>query len=183
MSADESRLTKAERADLQRAARLNAKVARNGVAAREAELRAMVEEQLAAMYPPKDPRWSAIREAAEAAVGAADEQIRLACVEAGIPEEFRPSMHAQWAYRGENASKTRRTELRAVARAQIEARGRAARNEIDRAEAATVIRILADGLRSEAAAEALASIPSPDDLMPPLHLAEIEAAHKSGGVE
>lgn len=172
---DTAKLTKSERADLLKVARMNARVAKSGIAAREAELLAEFESQLAATYPANDPRWAAIVSEAERAVAEADAAVARACREAGLREEFRPRLGSYWHARGENGIGSRRAELRKAAGAAIAAAGKAARLQIERAEAEVCTSILADGLRSESAAEALASIPTPDALMPPLRLAEIEA--------
>ena len=68
MSADDvPQLTRAERGDLAKVARMRARVAKADVAAREAELAAQLEAELSAVYPAKDPRWADLKEAADAA--------------------------------------------------------------------------------------------------------------------
>lgn len=171
---DVATLTRAERTDLLKVARMNARVAKSGIAAREAELMAEFESQLAAQYPANDPRWSAIVSEAERAVATADAAVREACRKAGIREEFRPRLDIHWYSRGENGVASRRNELRKVAQAAISAAGKAAKLQIERTEADVCTSILSDGLRSEAAAAALSSIPTPEQLMPTLRLAEVE---------
>lgn len=174
MSADDvPQLTRAERGDLAKVARMRARVAKSDVAAREAELAAQLEADLSAVYPAKDPRWADLKEAADAAAKAADEELRRRCIAAGIPEEFRPSLGVWWSGRGENGTAKRRAELRTLGRAQIAALGKRAKVEIERTEA--------DVLRSDAARAALADIPTPETLMPPLVLVELEAALPSKG--
>lgn len=178
---DTAKLTKSERADLLKVARMNARVAKAGIAAREAELLAEFESQLAATYPANDPRWAAIVAEAERAVAEADAAVARACRDAGLREEFRPRLISYWQSRGENGMGARRAELRKAAGAAIAAAGKTARLQIERAEAEVCTSILADGLRSEAAAEALASIPTPEALMPTLRLAEVEASTRRDG--
>ena len=180
-AANVPQLTRAERGDLAKVARMRARVAKSDVAAREAELAAQLEADLSAVYPAKDSRWADLKEAADAAAKAADEELRRRCIAAGIPEEFRPSLGVWWAGRGENGTAKRRAELRTLGRAQIAALGKRAKVEIERTEADVCTRILADGLRSDAARAALADIPTPETLMPPLVLVELEAALPSKG--
>jgi|GEM_PF-1312562 len=169
-------LSKAERTDLQKVARLRARVARNQIATREAELVAQMESELSAIYPPNDPRWAEIAKAADAAVQSADEKVAAICEEMGIPAEFRPGLHIGWHSRGENATASRRAELRRLGAAQIQAAGKLAKSTIDRAELAALTEIIADGLTSEAAQRFLAAIPTPDELMAAPAVSELERA-------
>ncbi len=168
-------LTKAERADLQKVARLRARVARSAIGTREAELVAQMEAELSATYPQNDPRWDDIAKAAREAVASADSQIARLCTEAGIPAEFRPGMNVYWSGRGENGSRDRRAELRKLGTAEIQAAGLTARAAIDRAELGALERIVSDGLTSEAAQRCLASIPTADELMAAPAVSELEA--------
>jgi hypothetical protein len=176
-------LTRTERADLQKVARLRARVARNQIGAREADLVAQMEAELSAIYPPNDPRWADITAEADEAVKAADARVAEACRVAGIPEEFRPSIGMGWRGRGANGSAERRSELRALGKAQITAAGKSAKSEIDHSELAALTAILADGLTSEAAQRFLASIPTPDELMQAPRVVELEQAREAENVD
>lgn len=170
------KLTRAERDDLVRVARLRAKVARSSIAAREAELLAEVEEQLSEAYRFDDDAWQDLTATAEDAVRRADAEVAARCAELGIPERFRPSLRVLWFGRGENASAERRTELRRRAQARIAANGKAAKLAIERREAEVLVELYADGLTSDAAAQWLQTIPTPVQLMPSVALAELENA-------
>lgn len=170
------RLTRAERDDLVRVARLRAKVARSSIAVREAELLAEVEEQLSEVYRVDDDAWADLTTTAEDAVRRADAEVAVRCAELGIPERFRPYLRLSWYGRGESASAERRTELRRRAQARIAADGKAAKLAIERREAEVLVELYADGLTSDAAAQWLQSIPSPAELMPSVALAELENA-------
>ncbi len=173
-------LTRAERTDLQKIARLRARVARSQIVAREAELAAQMETELSAIYPANDPRWDDITAEANEAIKAADARVAQACRDSGIPEEFRPSLDLYWSGRGENASSKRRSELRALGKAQIDAAGKNAKSEIDSSELAALTAIVADGLTSVAAQRFLAAIPTPDELMSAPRIAELEREREIG---
>lgn len=168
-------ISRRDREELQKIARLRAKVAKDGVATREAQLRAEVEEQLSAAYRFDDAVWSDITSAAKAAVEAADDTIAARCRELGVPARFRPMLTIGWYTRGENAAADRRAELRRLADRRITAAGKQAKTAIDRRTAGVLTELIAGGLETEEARAALESIPTPDELMPPVHIAELEA--------
>jgi hypothetical protein len=172
----EQAISKSERDDLARVIRLRAKVAREAVAQRESEQLAGVEEQLAARYRADHKLWADITAEAEDAVNKADAQIAKICREHGIPEEFRPSLHLNWYGRGENAEKDRRAELRKVAQARIAATGKAAKTAIGAKEADLLTAVIRGGLTSNEARALLESLPSVEQLMPPIALHELESA-------
>ena len=176
-------LTRTESADLQKVARLRARVARNQIGAREADLVAQMEAELSAKYPPNDPRWADITAEAGKLIADVDARIAERCRESGIPEEFRPGINLMWSCRGENATSSRRAELRALGKAQIAAAGKNAKNEIDRSELAALTAIVADGLGSEAAHRFLAAIPTPDELMQAPRIVELEEARETEKVD
>lgn len=68
-------MTRRDREDLIRVARLRAKVAKAGVADQEARLLADVEQQLSAKYKLDDAVWADLTTAAQAAVADADQQV------------------------------------------------------------------------------------------------------------
>ncbi len=169
--------TRRERDDLARIARIarmSARVARTSVAQREAELLADVEAQLSAVYKFDKPLWAEITSEAEQAITAAHEKLAARCRELGIPEEFRPSLHLGWRGRGENAFADRRAELRRKAQTRIAAVGKAAKAQIERAEADVLIELLAAGLTTDSAQAFLAAMPTAEQLMPPVALVELE---------
>jgi hypothetical protein len=167
-------MTRAERDDLAKVARLRAKVARTAVVQREAELLADVEEQLSAQYAFADDAWAEITTGAAAAVAEADRQVAALCRERGIPEEFRPGLNLNWYGRGSNAVPARRAELRKVAQARIAAAGKGAKAAIEAREAEVLTELLAGGLTSQAARSFLESIPTAAALMPALQVRELE---------
>lgn len=167
-------MTRTERDDLAKVARLRAKVARTAVAQREAELLADVEAQLAAEYDFADETWAEITKGAAEAVADADQQVAALCRARGIPEDFRPSLSVTWYGRGRNAVAGRRVELRKVAQTRIAAAAKGAKAAIEASEAEVLTELLAGGLTSDAARAFLESIPSAKALMPPMHVRELE---------
>lgn len=172
-------MTRREREDLAKVARLRARVARSAIVQREAELLADVEAQLAAEYAFTDEAWADITKGAAEAVAEADRQVAALCRERGIPEEFRPRLDTFWHRRGRNAVGERRTELRKVAQSRIAAVGKAAKASIEAREADVLTELLAGGLSSDAARTFLESIPSAAQLMPPMQVRELEGGQAS----
>jgi hypothetical protein len=159
-------MRKAEREELARVVRLRCKVAKTAVAQRQKELLADVERQLSTIYKFDDAVWADITRHADEAVRWADEQIARICRERGIPEEFRPGMYLSWHGRGENALNERRVELRRRAQTQIAAE--AAKAAIEAREAEALTALIADGLESAEAQAFLNSLPTAEQLMPPV---------------
>jgi hypothetical protein len=163
-----SRMTAAERAELGKLVRLNAKVAKDDAEARGKWMLADAEAKLAAIYKAEDDVWADITALAERQVAEADAAIAALCRERGVPEDFRPQLHLGWYGRGQNASKERRAELRKVAQTQVAARVKEAQVEIDRESAKQLTLIAQAGLVTEEAVKFIGQMPKPEDLLPPL---------------
>jgi len=173
--------TKSELAELTRLVRLRERVAKSQASARAAELLAEFEAQVATDYHLNDEQiWEEAYAVVEAAVKEGNARVLERCRELGIQDRFAPSMGSGWSRRGEHASKERVAELRKVAKSRIDALEKAARLEIERrsVEAQTVL--IAGGLESDEARAFLESLPTADELMPPLTVAEIEAVTPAG---
>src|SRR5262249_48040421 len=144
-------LTKAERADLLRVARLRVRVARSAIDQRGAELLADFERQLASIYHfDHDDTWRAAYQKAEEVVQEARSKIADRCAELGIPKEFAPGLSMGWYERGQNASRERHVELRKVATTRIEAKKREAYAQIERHSAEIQTELLAIGVSADA---------------------------------
>ena len=169
-------MTSRERVELTALVRRREKVAKSEASHRSAELMADFEQQLAARYEAQDEHWSDLTSAAQQVVDEADARIAQRCRELGIPEQFRPSIQAQWYGRGENASKERRAELRKVAQTRIAAIEKEAKATIEKRSVEVQTALLAGGLESEAARRFLESMPTAEALMPPL---DVEALNKA----
>ena len=168
-------ITKAERADLLKVTRLRAKVAKANAVAYSSKLRADIEEQLSAIFSfDQDETWKAAAAAAEQAVEKARADVAARCMELGIPKRFAPDLAFHWYGRGENASASRRAELRKLGYARIDALIESAKAQIDKVSSEVQTQLLATGLTSEAAKAFLESMPSVESLMP--HV-DIKALH------
>jgi len=171
-----SLMTKSERADLARLARMREKAAKGQVEQRAAELLADATAKLSAIYRVDDAAWADVTAAAKAAAVEADREVAKRCEALGIPPEFRPSLSLAWYGRGQNAMAERRQELRATARSRIEAEAKRARAAIEAASLEIQTQILSDGLTSEAARGFLESMPSPAELMPAVDIQSLDEA-------
>jgi hypothetical protein len=174
-------MTRQERDELAGVVKMRARVAKAAVAGREADLLAGVEAQLSAVFQADDQAWAAITADAQRVVDEADARIAERCQALGIRPEFRPSLHLGWWGRGVNASKERRAELRKLAQARIAAAGRKAKLAVDQWAAERLTVLVAGALESADAREFLAALPTPEALMPPLTVAELEASDPAAG--
>lgn len=133
------------------------------------------EQKLAAIYSfDQDEVWKAATEEAQRVVAEAQEKIARRCVEMGIPKTFAPGIEISWRGRGENALAMRRTELRRVAKASIEAMTRAAITKIEKQSLDLRTQVVAMGLLSDDAKLFLESLAPVDDAMRALDFVEIE---------
>jgi hypothetical protein len=169
-----SAMTKGERRELATLARKRARLLIAATAERRAEIMADFEAQLASIYTGNDDaEMRRLRMVASAAVQEVEERLAEHCREAGIPERFAPHLRLDWYGRGENALASRRSELRTVVRTRLDALEKAAKTEIERACVDTETRLISEGLSTDAAREFLASMPTPDELMPTFDVSEI----------
>ncbi len=166
-------MTRADRDNLARLARGRGKLAKSGIAARCAALRSDVEEQLSARYEFTDERWASITGGAQKALALADAQVAAACRASGIPENLRPSLNMSWHGRGENALAARRAELRKLAESRITEMARAADLRIAESVLDVETELVRAGLDSTAAAQFLDAMPTPDQLLPQIDVAEL----------
>ncbi len=169
-------MTRRDRDDLAALVRRRERVAKTAAAQRSAELMADFEQKLAAVYKSTDDAWRDITETAKRVVADADAQVAQRCRDLGIPETLRPRLDLSWYGRGESASKERRAELRKVASSRIAALEKQAKTTIERQSVDVQTQLLAGGLESADARRFLESMPTVETLMPPLNVAELEAA-------
>jgi hypothetical protein len=168
-------ISRSEREELARIARLRSKVSKASVAAREAELMAGVEEQLSAEYQFDDHAWADIARAAAAACAKADQEVAQRCRDLGIPDRYRPSLHVSWSSRGENSLSMRRAELRALAWRRVDAFGKRAKEQIEAVTAEVLTELITQGIESEEGRAFLEKIPTPEQLMPEITIGQLEA--------
>jgi len=168
-------MTRAERQDLARVARMRAKLARDHAAARGAEMLADAERTLSDVFASDDVRWADVVRQVTQAVNEANREVGRVCDELGVPRGFRPSMGAYWIERGENEDPKRRAELRLRVKARVRADVKRAQAVIDTAALVVAENLIADGLTSEAAHGFLEAMPTVPELLPMLGEDEIRA--------
>jgi hypothetical protein len=168
-------MTAREREDLQRLIRQREKVLKSAAKQRSSELLADFENQMGSEYfSDQDPVWEQIMADTHRVVDRAREQIARHCRELGIPDQFAPTLNLTWSHRGYgNALKTRRDELRTMAKTRIESIERKAITQIELSCLAAQEQIALAGLTSEAARRFVEQLPSIEVLMPQLSLDKI----------
>jgi hypothetical protein len=92
----------------------------------------------------------------------------------GIPKTFAPRLEVNWQGRGENAMAHRRTELRRVAKASIDAMTRAAITKIEKQALDLRTQVVAMGLLSNDAKLFLESLAPIEESMRALDFTEVE---------
>jgi hypothetical protein len=133
------------------------------------------ERKLATIYKPSDhPVWKEAHAAAKRAAQEAQAKITATFKELGIPEAWAPGVGVGWYGRGENALAARRAELRRVAHSEADKRLARAEAAIKKASVEAQERVIASGLSSEAAQAMLASLPTPQELLPELDFEAVE---------
>ncbi len=170
---DDRRMTKADRGDLERIARKRARLAKSQIGERVKVLRADVEDQLSAEHKFDDATWADITQQASIQVAAADAQIAEICRRNGVPEDLRPSLSLSWHGRGENALASRRSELRKLAQARIDAAAETAKVTIETSLLEVETKLIRDGLASSEAVAFLQAMPTPEQLLLPVDVTEL----------
>lgn len=168
-------MTKAERDDLIRLVKQRERVAKTAAEQRSAAMLAEFEQQIARIHGfDKNEIWNAAVKAAIEAARKANDLIAEQADRLGIPKEFHPRLNFSWASRGENEYQSRRTELRKVAKAEIEAIEKTARVQIETESVAAQTEVIANGLSSEAALAFLNKLPPIESMMPALSAEAIQ---------
>ena len=168
-------MTKGEREDLIRLIKQREKVAKTAAEQRSAAMLAEFEQQVSAVHAfDTNDVWRAAVEAAQAAAKEAMKKVAAESDKLGIPKEFQPQLGFSWARRGENEYQARRTELRRVAKAEIDALEKVARVQIEQASVQAQTEVIAHGLSSAAAIEFLRNMPAIDTMMPALDVSAIQ---------
>ncbi len=176
-----SKMTSAERNDLQSLIRQRARLMKTEVKQRRLELMADFERQLSAVFSyDQDETWKGAHALAEQAVKDAQVVIEERCRELNIPKEFAPTISMMWFGRGQNAVRDRRAELRTAAKARLDALEATAKTEIERISVNGQTDLIADGLTSEAAQAFLERMPTTESLMPVLELNQVQGLLEQG---
>jgi len=168
-------LSRSETHDLSMIIKDRTKVLKAHADEQEAVCLADFERKLAAVYSwDQDEVWKAAAEEARRVVEDAQTKIADRCVELGIPKSFAPRIGLSWQERGENALAARRTELRRVAKGQIEAMKRAVLTKIEKQSLDLRTQVVSMGVVSADAKLFLESLAPVEDAMQSLDFTQIE---------
>lgn len=168
-------MTKTEREELKLLARERARVAKHDAQRRTADLKAMVEVQIADAYSyNNDETWNEVVKATREIVARAQTEVGEACENIGVPAGMQPMLTFDWQSRGPFQVAGAQQNLRRLANKRIEAQERAAIAEIDRAALEIQTNLVRAGLTSDTALDFLSAMPSVADLMPAVTLDELE---------
>jgi len=168
-------LSRHETHDLGMIIKDRAKVLKAHIEAEKTKVLADFERQIAAVYTfDQDEIWKTATEKAIEVVKEAQETIAKRCEELGIPKTFAPSLHASWSGRGENALKDRRTELRRVAKASVDAMAARAVVKVEQDSLDLRTQVVAMGLLSDDAKTFLNTLKPVEEVMHRLDFTEVE---------
>jgi hypothetical protein len=157
-----------------RIARLRAKHAIMETAERAKVLMSEAEDLMAGEFEARDQLWAEATQLAEEAARKANEIIVARCVDLGIPAKEAPQLQLAWNPRGPGfGDGARRAELRKVATARLAALTAAAKTVIDRKLLETETALIAGSLESADAKAFLETMPTAEQLMPPLSLDDL----------
>lgn len=169
-------MSKGEREDLIRLVKQRERVAKTAAEQRSAAMLAEFEAKVSALHTfATNEVWKAAVDAAIEAAEQCNEKVEAEAARLGIPPEFRPRMQFSWARRGENEYEIRRTELRRLAKSEIDALEKVARVQIETASVNAQTEIIAHGLVSDAARDFLSRLPAVETMMPTLSIEAIQA--------
>ena len=133
------------------------------------------ESKMATVYTfDQDAVWKKATDAAQRVVSESQMLIAKRCKELGIPASFAPSISASWQGRGENMLAARRSELRRVAKASIDAMTKAAITKIEKQALDLRTQVVGMGLLSPDAKLFLESLAPVEESMRALDFGEIE---------
>lgn len=171
-----NQMTKAEREALAKLIRQRERLAKTAAAERSAALLADFEQQADREYRwNEDDVWKAAVLAAKEEIAKAQVKIADRCRELGIPQPFAPTLSVAW-HQQRAAAGGERAKMRQVAKRRIEQIEATARTAIERASVAAQEALLTGGLTTEAARLFAESLPSVEELMPSLQMADLQKA-------
>jgi hypothetical protein len=171
---NDNTMTKGERDQLTKLARLRAKQAQREAEAREKVLLAEVQDQLTAEFDAHDTLWRDAVTIAEEACAKANAHIAVVCADLGIPPTEAPQLELGWARRGPSyRDRERRAELRKLAETRLAALTKTAKAAIGDRLLDVETELIAGDLKSDDAKAFLAAMPTAEQLMPPLHLEDL----------
>lgn len=167
-------MTKSEREALAKLIRQRERLAKTAASERSAALLADFEQQADRTYSyNEDDVWRQAVLAAKEEVAKAQVKIAQRCSELGIPQVFAPTLSVGW-HQQRAAVTGERAKMRHVAKRRIEQIEATARTAIERASVAAQEALLVGSLTTDAAALFAESLPSVEELMPQLSMAELQ---------
>ena len=171
-----NQMTRQERESLAKLIRQRERLAKTAATERSAQLLADFEQQADRVYSyNEDEVWRAALAKAQGAVAIAQRDIADRCRELGIPGPFAPTVHVSWSQQ-RAAIGAERAKMRHVAKRRIEQIEASARTSIERASVAAQEALLIGGLSTESARLFADSLPTVEELMPQLKIAELQQA-------
>lgn len=169
-------MTKKEREALVKLIRQRERLAKTTATERSKTLMADFEQQADRIYSyDEDAVWKKVVETANEEVNKAAEKIADRCRELGIPQTFAPTFRFIWQQQ-RAAIGYEREKMRQVAKRRIEQIEASARTAIERASVAAQEALLIGGLDTDAAKYFLESMPSVDEMMPQINMADLQQA-------
>jgi hypothetical protein len=171
-------MTSREREQLIRLVKARARQAEREAEMREKVLLAEVQNELTAEYERHDALWADAVTVAEEVAAKANAEIAAACVDLGIPARHAPRIETYWRARSPDYSdRNRRAELRKLAETRLAALTKTAKTAIQGAALEAETQLVMGGLQSGEAQQTLASMPTVEQLMPPLTLDDLGVTH------
>lgn len=172
-------MTKKDRDQLAQVAKMRARVAKGSIDQRELALKGQVEDELQALFETESEMAERAMERARAVARTAQTELDAWLDEHEVPARMRPQVGVADPSRryGDETIASRRAALRTLAAARVKALAAHAKVEIDRSCADTVTALIAGGLDSDSAREALDQMPTIDQLMLAPSVAELESVH------
>ena len=133
------------------------------------------EKKLSAIYSyDQDEVWKRVTEEAMEVIKKAQERIEAQAAKKGIPKDLAPILALTWQGRGQMAAQDRRTELRRVAKAEVEAMVAAAVTKIEKQSLDLRMQVVAMGLLTPEASTFLESLAPVEDAMREFDFGKIE---------
>jgi hypothetical protein len=167
-------MTRAERDQLSKLARMRAKQAEREAEAREKILLAEVQDQLTAEFDAHDALWAQAVVIAEEAAAKANAHIAAVCSDLGIPPKEAPRIGLTWQSRGPSyTDKERRAELRKLAATRLTALTKTAKAAIGDRLLEVETELIAGELQSGEAKAFLEAMPAVEQLMPALSIEDL----------
>lgn len=168
-------LSRAETHDLNMIIKERTKVLRFYAEEQGAKRMADFEQHMATVYKwDQDEVWQQVTEQAGKIVLEAQKKIEEQAKKLGIPSQFVPGLELNWRSRGQNMAQNRRTELRRVAKTQIDAMLAQAIRKVEKQGLDLRQQVVAMGLLSPDAKTFLESMAPIEEAMCELDFKKVE---------